>query len=486
MRFKLITATCLLALGLFTTADAVEINQDGANAVRDNLAKLLSKELAKSGLVTVNPAGTRYEIIYDLAKLFARADPATTAINGSTSFSTFATPLENGLWDIKGDDSLDMSVRFIGPDRKQGEFSLSLESFAYGGVFDPAINFLRSSTYAAKKISLSSKFAAKETSFSFADANYSSNFADSAGGNGRVDLVGNGSTSGFFERISDPGMPPVEIRADSIDVGLKANAVPLAKLIDTYVFVMEHDDEEEYSRETHHRVKELLTQIMPLFSSFNETVGLDNPTVTSQAGLVRAKTFGYDLAVDGSADAVRFGFGVNAQEISLDSSLVPASYSALLPTSLNAKLAVPNMNFAAFGDLYVTLDFDKPTPEGFGEKGMQKLFPDGEVTIDVPKVNVRSDIYDFDISGEIKGRVDGAEQYSMEATILARDLDKTITALQGLAKTDPDLSQVSFGLMMAKGFAKTDPDGRSRWDISIGRGGSVVVNGQVIKAADQP
>jgi hypothetical protein len=88
MRLKLITATCLLALGLFTTAGAVEISQDGANAVRDNLTKLLSKELAKSGLVTVNPAGTRYEIIYDLAKLFARADPATTSINGSTSLST--------------------------------------------------------------------------------------------------------------------------------------------------------------------------------------------------------------------------------------------------------------------------------------------------------------------------------------------------------------------------------------------------------------
>ncbi|RUM16158.1 hypothetical protein EFB14_02195 [Rhizobium fabae] len=55
MRLKLITATCALALGLFTTAEAVEISQDGANAGRDNLTKVLSKELAKSGLITVSP-----------------------------------------------------------------------------------------------------------------------------------------------------------------------------------------------------------------------------------------------------------------------------------------------------------------------------------------------------------------------------------------------------------------------------------------------
>jgi hypothetical protein len=74
----------------------------------------------------------------------------------------------------------------------------------------------------------------------------------------------------------------------------------------------------------------------------------------------------------------------------------------------------------------------------------------------------------------------------MEATILARDLDKTIAGVQELAKTDPDLNQVSFGIMMVKGFAKTDADGRSRWDISISRDGSVAINGQQIKGPDGP
>ncbi|MGO8140984.1 hypothetical protein AB9F34_33615, partial [Rhizobium leguminosarum] len=75
---------------------------------------------------------------------------------------------------------------------------------------------------------------------------------------------------------------------------------------------------------------------------------------------------------------------------------------------------------------------------------------------------------------------------SFSATILARDLDKTIAAVQELDKTDPDLNQVSLGIMMVKGFDKTDADGRSRWDISVSRDGAIDVNGQVVKGPDGP
>jgi hypothetical protein len=70
----------------------------------------------------------------------------------------------------------------------------------------------------------------------------------------------------------------------------------------------------------------------------------------------------------------------------------------------------------------------------------------------------------------------------LQASILARDYDKTIAFIQNAAKTDAELNQVSFVMMMAKGFAKTDPDGRQRWDVSATDDGTFIVNGQVIKA----
>ncbi|MGO8655710.1 hypothetical protein ACC771_08450, partial [Rhizobium ruizarguesonis] len=120
-------------------------------------------------------------------------------------------------------------------------------------------------------------------------------------------------------------------------------------------------------------------------------------------------------------------------------------------------------------------------PEQSSDEMAKKLFLDGRLTIEFPKVSAKSDVYDVDMTGKIEGRVDTQKDYSMEATILTRDLDKTIAAVQELAKTDPDLNHVSFGSMMVKCFANTDADGRSHWDISISRDGAIAVNGQVVK-----
>ncbi|OWV70090.1 hypothetical protein ATY77_18790 [Rhizobium sp. R634] len=484
MRLKLVTATSLLALCLFTTAESAEINQDGANAVKETLTKLLPEELAKSGLITVNPAGTRYEVIYDLAKLLAKADPATLTINGLTPFSMFTTPLDSGLWNIEGDNNFNVSGHFKGPDQKPTDFTYSIASLVYTGVFDPAISYLRSGTFAAKDIKLSSKSETEEVHATIASMDQKLSSADSAGGNGRVDFVGTGSMSGFVEQVSGLQMPPVEIRADSVDVEAKVNGLPAKQIREMVFFVLGHLDQDQLSPAESDKIKGIVKEAFPLLTSFSETIGVNNLIVSSEMGKGGAKAFGYNLAIDGPSDAVRFGFGFNAQEISLDTPLMPANYATFMPTDFDFQLALPNLDFASLGDTLMTFDFNDKAPEKTGEEMGKKLFRDGLLTVEFPKISAKSGVYDVDVTGKIEGRVDTEKDYSMEATILARDLDKTIAAVQELAKTDPDLNQVSFGIMMVKGFAKTDPDGRSRWDISIGRDGAISVNGQVVKEAD--
>ncbi|PDT09498.1 MULTISPECIES: hypothetical protein [unclassified Rhizobium] len=484
MRPKLVTATSLLALCLVTTAQGVEINQNGANTLRDNLTKLLPEDLAKSGLIAVKPAGTRYEVIYDLAKLLSKADPSKFAIKGLTPFSTFVTPLDSGLWNIEGDNKFEVSGHFKGPDQKPTDFSYSIASLVYTGVFDPAISYLRSGTSTAKDIKLTSKSETEEVIASFASMDQKLSSTDSAGGNGRIDLVGSGSASNFIERVSGAQMPPVEIRADSIDVEAKVNGLPAKQIREIIFFILDHADEKELSPENSAKVKGILKEAFPLLASFSETIGVSNLTVSTQVGNGGVKQFGYNVAMDGPSDAMRFGFGMNAQDISLDTPLMPPNYSAFMPTSFDLQLAVPNLDFASLGDALMAVDFKDEAPEKSGEEMAKKLFRDGRLAVEFPKISAKSGVYDVDMTGKIEGRVDTEKDYSMEATILARDLDKTIAAVQELAKTDPDLNQVSFGIMMVKGFAKTDADGRSRWDISISRDGAIAVNGQVVKEAD--
>ncbi|MBX4894316.1 hypothetical protein [Rhizobium bangladeshense] len=486
MRLKFVTATSLLALCLFTTAEAVEINQDGANAVRDTLTKLLPDDLAKSGFIAVNPAGTRYEIIYDLAKLLAKADPATFTINGLTPFSTFATPLDNGLWNIEGDDNFNVSGHFKGPDQKPTDFTYSIASIVYSGVFDPAISYLRSGTFAAKDIKIASKSETEEVHATIASMDQKLSSTDSAGGSARIDFVGSASMSGFFEQVSGLQMPPIEIRAGSIIVDAKVNGLPAKQIREMVLFVLDHLDEKELSAENSVEIKGIVKEAFPLLTLFSETIAVNDLTISNEMGKGGAKAFAYNLALDGPSDAMRFGFGMNAQEISLDTPLMPANYATFMPTNFDFQLALPNLDFAKFGDALMTVDFNDEAPEKTGEEMAKKLFRDGRLAVEFPRISAKSAVYDVDMTGKIEGRVDTEKDYSMEATILARDLDKTITAVQELAKTDPDLNQVSFGIMMVKGFAKTDSDGRSRWDISISRDGSVAVNGQQIKGPDGP
>ncbi|MGO7223756.1 hypothetical protein ACCT02_38040, partial [Rhizobium ruizarguesonis] len=74
-------------------------------------------------------------------------------------------------------------------------------------------------------------------------------------------------------------------------------------------------------------------QAYPILASFSETNGVNNQTVSSQMGNGGVKAFGYNQVMDAPSDAMRFGFGIDAQDNSLDSPAMPASYSPVVPTN---------------------------------------------------------------------------------------------------------------------------------------------------------
>ena len=483
MRLNLIAATSTIALALASAAYAADINQAGAKQVQESLTRLLPKRVAKDGFVTVNPAGTRYEIIYDFAKLLKSIDPGSFTVTGLTPWSMFATRLDTGLWSVEGNNSLNVSGSFKASGQPKTEFAYIIETFIFSGVFDPAISYLRSGDFSTKAVNFSSKTEAEEVSAGFDSMKYKLTSSEGAAA-GTTNFATRGSAAGFLEKISSREVPPVEIRADTIDFAAAVNGLPVNKVRDIIMFVADHADEKKLAVADGEKLKEMLRDAFPLLTSFNETIDFNNLTVSSAAGNGGAKNLNYEVALDGATDATRFGVGVTADQISFASAIVPAAYSDFVPRQLQLQLAIPNMDFAAFGDEFLKVDFSGASSEDSGKKAVERLFKGGELVMEFPKISAVSSVYDAEISAKVRGRVDTSKDYSMEATVLARDLDKTIAAVQELAKTNAELNQVSFGLMMAKGFAKTDPDGRQRWDISVAQNGSVTINGQVIKGAD--
>lgn len=484
MRYRLMTATSALVLGLMTATHAAEINQDGANAIRDNLNKLLPEDIARSGVVAVNPAGARYEIVYDLAKLLSNINPADFAISGLKPISMFATPQDNGLWNVEGDNSLDVSGHFKGPDQRRTDFAYSIASLVYTAIFDPAISYFRSGDLRAKDIKITSATDTDQVNASVGDIQYKLTSADSAAA-GRTDFAANGTMTAFAQQVSGRGVPPVQINANSIDFDGKVNNVPARQLKDIGVFFLDHAEEKQLSKESEDKLKGLLRDAFPLISSLEETITFNNLAVISAGGSGGAKSVGYHFAVDGPSNATRLGVAINAADVTFDSPAIPAAYSAFLPQAVDVQFGIPDMDFAAFGDEFMKMDFTKASSGESGQRAAEKLFRDGALVVDFPRISARSGVYDIDISGTMKGRIDSNKDYSLQASILARDYDKTIAAVQQLAKENPELNQASFGMLMVKGFAKTDPDGRQRWDVTVSRDGSVTVNGQIVKGPDK-
>jgi hypothetical protein len=473
-------------VALTTGTSAADISQDGANTIRENLNHLLPMDVAKSSPVTVTPAGSRYEIVYDFAKLLANIKKKDFDIKGVTPLKVFATPQDSGLWNIEGNNNLNVTGHFTGPDKKRSDFTYSVADMMFNSVFDPAISYFRSGDFSAKELKFTSATDTQAINASLGNMIYKLSSTESATA-GRLDFATNGTFGTFVEQVSGKEMPPIQISADSVNFDAKVNGIAAKNLKEIALFVLDHVDKEHLTKESETKFKGMLDNAFPLLSSLEETIKLNNLAVTSAMGSGGAKSFGYQFKVDGPSNATRIGVAMDAADVTLDSVLVPAGYNAFLPQALDIQFGVPGMDFAALSDEFMKIDFTESSSDGemAGQQAAEKLFPGGILKIDFPKVSAKSSVYDVEISGEMEGRVDTQKDYKVNASIVARGYDETIAAVQELAKTNPDMTQVSFGLMMIKGFAKADPDGAQRWDVAVASDGSVSVNGQQIKGPDE-
>ncbi|NLS19593.1 YdgA family protein [Rhizobium sp. P40RR-XXII] len=486
MRFKAIAAATVVAAGVIGSAQAADVSEQGAKDLYGNLTYFLPDDIAKSGAISVKPAGANYEVTYDLQKLLDKLNMSGFDISGLKPLLMLATPLDSGLWNIEGNNALDVTARSKPGSSLNSEFRYALASSTFKGVFDPALHYLRSMDMKGQGITLATKTTDENNGVQKNDATadsivYTLSSADS-GEAGRLDIKMNGSLRALYNKISADDATLGEIKIAAIDFNMGATKLPLKAVNSLLQFISEHKDEKTLSDKDGEALKALVMNAMPIVGSFDESVAINDIAVTTPFGNGGLQKMGYSFKVAGPANAMNADFGLNAEKLTLATGLVPEDYIAFIPNAADIQVQVPNLNFTAMMNVLKDTDFKKPgNDKAIDEKLQKAMFPDGTMTINFPKISAVSGLYDVQASGSMRGWLAEKDRVAMKMTVLARDLDKTIAAIQEAAKTKADLSQVSLGLMMAKGFAKTDADGRSRWDIDLSDDGHVSVNGQVVK-----
>ena len=484
MRPGMIVASAILALGLHGHAFAVEVNEQGARTLKSDLARMLSDDLVKSGFVTVKPAKDVYEVTFDLAKFLDKISSSDFSINGLKPLTMLVTPLANNLWNIAGNADVNLSSQSRLGHGPITTTDYAVDALVYSGVFDPAISYMRSADLSAKQMRLTSVTGPERLEASAAGMSYKLAAIDSATA-GRVDFHANGSLPSFEEKITSPSAPDMAIRADSLDFNASATEVPIRQVRDLVRFVFEHIKAKTLSRKGSDRFETLARNALPVFATFQENVAATNLSVATENGQGQVRKLDYSLKTNGVVNAARIDFGLNAEDISLNSALVPDTFAPLVPQAASLQVDVPNMNFADAMDVMLHADFSRSPPltKEQSDRLGSLIFPEDKLVVELGKLQAKSPVYDIDVSGKMTADIRRRGNYTLQATILVGDYDKAIAFIQDAAKTNPKLTQVSFGMLMAKGFAKTDPDGRQRWEVAVGGDGTVTVNGQVMKTA---
>jgi hypothetical protein len=477
----LIAASLMAASCVYPVA-AAEINDKGARTLKESLIHFLPDTVKSTGFLTVKPAGERYEISYDFAKLLKFIDKKNFKVSGLKPLSVFAAPLDNGQWKFNSDSDMNFTVQGKMPDGKPTNLSYSVTDMVFSGIFDPAISYLRSGEATSGPIRMVSKSGPEEVEASFASTNYSLSSSASAVAGG-TDFTGKGSFSRFYERVVTPETPPVQIRAESLDFDVGVQGVVAEKIRDLVAFMLELVKDEKPSQAEIAKLKDLIRGAMPFFTALSEKITFNQFTVASPIGDFGVNKLDYLFTMSEPAEATRIGFGARVENISTPAGIIPPLYAQLVPDMAEMEVGIADLNFQRFIDTLMEMDFSKPVPlpEAEGERLGKAFLDDGQLTIDFPRIAAKSALYDIEASGKVKGYPEEKERYTLETSILARDVDKLIQYFQAAAKSDPEFNQVSFAMMMAKGMAKTEPDGRLRWDIKFEDGKTFSVNGQPIQ-----
>lgn len=483
MRTRAIAAVAVFSICVAGASHAAEVNEQGAKELRNVLTQSLSRDLARSGFVTVTPSGDQYEITYDLAKFFDKINSSAFSVTGFKPLSLFAQPVEQGRWHLKGDNSFDVSVR-----SPTSDASYSVASSSFEGIFDPSIEAMRSIDAKSSGIKFSTvgsgPKSGQKVDFAIDSMSSSSTVTDGSEA-GKVNLQSQGTMQRFSETVTAPNAPLFNLSADSVDVKLAATGLPVKELRALVHFFIQHVKAKQLSETGSAKFAELVRRALPVFGSLNETVTLNNMLVATDKGKVGVKTLDYGFKMDGLTKASNINFGLRAEHFTPDEGLIPPAYAAFLPETVDVQLGVPDINFDGLVDVALKAVAAGKRPLS-DETLKRTVFPGGRVVLQFPKISATSGMYDVEVSGEMKGSLQAHADYSLKATILARDFDKTVAAIQDAAKTDPELNKVSFGLLAVKGFAKTDPDGRLRWDVAVDENRTVTVNGQVMKGPKGP
>ena len=483
MRKTLLSTAASLAIILPIHAHAAQIDQAGADQIRDKLTYYLPRDIADTGFIKVTPGTNRYELSVDLQPLLKNVKPDVFTINGLRPFVHYLTPQDDGMWKVEVNDHFDVNGSVTADGKKQN-FNYKIDGMVFDGIFDPSITYFTTGRYTLDKIAFG--MTGGDADIAMTADQMAADMKGDKVADGLVDLHSSMSAANLKETITEKSGNVVDLSADSMTGTVEFKRLGVNAFRDLLVFGLDlvKADVKQLDQAQADKLKALIRANMPLTDKFDEQLKFNGVKVSAQGMEVSLESFTYGLGFTGLKKdaAIRFNTGVTKPVI--PAGLLPPGTEGALPDAANFSVGITNLNLEGVVDyVLANADFTKSkplTPAQSDELG-KIVLSDGKMNIEFTDVYARSAVYDVSLAGRMMVDPDNSSKPVVDVTITARDLDKTVKYLQDNAQKVPQFGQASFMVLMMKGFGKTEADGSTVWNVKIDEAGKVLINGQEMK-----
>ena len=222
-------------------------------------------------------------------------------------------------------------------------------------------------------------------------------------------------------------------------------------------------------------LKPRLRAALPLWNNLQANAEIHDLALQTPMAEASMKTLGETIALSGFTADGAAEIGINIDDLTFNSQLLPSWAGSLSPASFSFDLRVAGKGL----DQVAELALDDPAFEGNGDLSPETqdkiaaVLLAGQPKITLAPGRFKTPMLDLTFQGEALANT-GAP--SGHFTFTADGLDKTIALLSEMAKTDPQVQPAVLGVTFLKGLATTGSDGRLVWKVDMTDAG-VTVNG---------
>ena len=472
-----------LGLGLACggAASAQTVDARGAREIEAAYAAYFSRAVVDKGIVSVAPDRDGYRVTWNLQRGVDLAEAPAGALSVEPLVYRLI-PGPGGVWTLHSEHLPHVGFNFSTETGHAGG-ALDFSGVVLKGRYDPGAAETLNATLsvAAVQAAFQAQDAERRSQAQLDEKGVSLEMRARPGADGGFDVALAQATEDIKQTATTPGSNPEDGQLNlAYEIGAASGGVTMTGLRAHEIGdVWKSSIARAASGESAASLKPKLAAALPGFHDMSAKAEIHDLAIDLPGGAGKLKSLNETLGFTGLAAAGGLNFGVDIEDFELKSALAPAWTEALWPASLHLSLKATSDGW----DKAARLALDDPH---FGEAGnlsaptqaaIAATLLAGHPKFIVEPGHLASPLIDVTFEGEA-ALTDGAPTARFKVSAVS--LDKLMSLLAELGKTDEDLEATTLALSVFKGLAQTGDDGRLNWEIVADGEGHMLVNGQLL------